>query len=214
MNAASLTVPGPTARGVMNRRFFESIWHIRGSVPLPPDQSREEAFTRLAPLFRETGTSHECADDTLRFTKKDPAAQDKMAVFDHGELQIRDDGAGRALHYHMVSRMLLFCFLAPLLFVAFGQATILIGKYEAAKEQAAPKKPEKPPVVRTLNPIDKMLGAPAPEAPKKDKKPEGKKASATSAYVFAGIFAFLYLVGRILEQRAIRRTLGRRLAGE
>ncbi|NHN19860.1 hypothetical protein G6046_02730, partial [Bacillus amyloliquefaciens] len=50
MNAASLTVPGPTARGVMNRRFFESIWHIRGSVPLPPDQSREEAFTRLAPL--------------------------------------------------------------------------------------------------------------------------------------------------------------------
>jgi len=43
-----------------------------------------DAFDRLDPLFRQTGTSHERTDDTLVFRKKDQAAQDKMSIFDGG----------------------------------------------------------------------------------------------------------------------------------
>lgn len=58
------------------------------------------------------------------------------------------------------------------------------------------------------NPIDKALGAPAPEKPKKDgagkSEEDDKKPSPTSAYVFAAIFAALYVVGRILEDRLVK----------
>jgi len=68
-----------------------------------------------------------------------------------------------------------------------------------------------------MNPIDKALGAPAPEKPKKDgaDKAEGKnkKPSPTPAYVFAAIFAFLYLAGRILEDRLIKAQFKKRLLG-
>jgi hypothetical protein len=105
----------------------------------------------------------------------------------------------------MSSRALLFCFCLPLLFLFFAQATIAIGAYQKASTEAAEKakKPEKKePAVRKLHPIDTFLGAPAPENPKKDgaKKPEDKKHSPTSAYVFASLFAALYVIGRILEQ--------------
>ena len=74
-----------------------------------------------------------------------------------------------------------------------------------------------------LRHIDKLLGAPAPEKPKdekkdgKDKKAGGDKEkdkfSPTPAYVFAGIFAALWLLGRLLEPWLIRRLFTRQLAG-
>ena len=75
-------------------RWLNWIWHIRGSVELAPGQSSDEAFERLAPLFRQTGTSHERTGDTLTFRKKDQAAQDKMSIFDGGVLWVERQAAG------------------------------------------------------------------------------------------------------------------------
>lgn len=206
---ASPATPAPTFR-----RRIEKIWHIEGAVPLAPGQSAAEAFDRLAPLFRQTGTTVRQQGDTLTFHKVDPAAQDPLSVFDSGVLEARTVAAEPVLRYRMVSRALLFCFLVPLLFLAFAQATVLVGKWHAPSTEEAAKKKEKKQIQLPLNPIDKALGAPAPDAPKKDKKPDDKKPKPTAAYIFAGIFAFLYLVGRVLEDRLARRAFSRALAGE
>lgn len=199
----------------MYRRFIDGIWHVEGSLPLAPGQSVDDAFERLAPLFRETATTSDRAGDTLTFRKESQAAQDKMAVFDGGALRIEQDAPGLILRYRLASRALLFCFLAPLLFLAFAQATIVLAKFEQARTEAKGKKPEvkKPPVV--LNPIDKALGAPEPDPPKKKKKADedDKKPSPTPAYVFAGMFAALYVIGRFLEDRRIKALFRRRLLG-
>lgn len=201
----------------MNLRFIDWIWHIRGSLALAPGQSGNQAFDRLDPLFRQTGTSHERTSDTLTFRKKDQAAQDKMSVFDGGVLRIERGADGSVLRYHLISRALLFCFLAPLLFLGIAQFTIVVVEHQKASTDAAKseKKDAKKDTPLPLNPIDKALGAPAPEKPKKDGagKAEGKdkKPSPTPAYVFAGIFAFLYLVGRILEDRLIKAQFKKRL---
>ncbi len=210
----------------MNTRFIDWIWHVRGSLTLAPDQSCEDAFDRLDPLFRQTGTSHERTNGTLTFRKKDQAAQDKMSIFDGGVLQIERGMAGFVLSYDLTSRALLFCFLAPLLFLGIAQLTIAVnaiekpsvaamgksGKASGAKQKAAPEKAAVP-----MNPIDKALGAPAPEKPGKNgaDKPEGrdKKPSPTPAYVFAAIFATLYVVGRILEDRLVKSLFRKRLLG-
>ena len=195
----------------MALRFIDWIWHIRGSLELAPQQSGD-AFGRLAPLFNEAGTSHDRTQDTLTFHKKDPAAQDKLAVFDAGVLRIEQGAAGPVLRYHLTSRILLFCFLAPLLFVGFAQLTIAIGNIEKASTEASAKSKvsaAKKDVALPQNPIDKALGAPAPEKPKKDgaggsAEKEKKKPSPTAAYVFAGMFAALYVIGRILEARLVK----------
>ncbi len=95
--------------------------------------------------------------------------------------------------------------LAPLLFLGFAQAAVTIGELEKASAPAAEeKKPEKN-MELPQHPIDKFLGAPTPEKPKKDKDAEDKdKPSPTAAYVFAGLFAILYVVGRILEDRLVK----------
>ncbi len=215
---------------------------MTGRLALAPGQSNDDAFARLDPLFFEPGTSHERTSDTLVFTKKDQAAQDRMSVFDSGVLQIEPGDAGPVLRYRLTSRALLFCFLLPVLFVGIALLTPLVAKppkpsaEEAAADKAgksekagkapvgtagkaagavkkpAPKKAEVP-----MNPIDKFLGAPAPEKPgKKDEdNPEGrkKKPSSTPAYVFAGIFAVLFVVGRILEDWLIKTLFKKKLAG-
>ena len=134
-----------------------------------------------------------------------------------GVLRIASDATGPVLRYHLISRALLFCFLAPLLFIALGQLTIELGKFEKPPAEAkAAGKDAKKDVVVPLNPIDKFLGAPAPEKPKKDDKDGGgrhKKATPTAAYVFAGIFAVLYIGGRILEDRLVRRVVPAVAAG-
>ena len=196
----------------VNQRFIDWIWNIRGSLALAPGQSGEDAFHRLDPLFHTTGTSHERSDDTLTFRKKNQAAQDKMAVFDGGVLQIRKDAAGAILHYRLKSRALLLCFLAPLLFLGFGQVTVLVGHFEKTSAQSSEKKPEKKKdVALPQNPIDAFLGAPAPEKPKKDKAKDEDKPSPTAAYVFAALFAALYVVGRILEEKRVRSLFRGRL---
>jgi hypothetical protein len=201
-------------RNRLRPRFMDWIWHIEGSLPLAPGQSGDDAFERLDPLFRESGTSHERTGNTLTFTKKDQAAQDKMSIFDGGVLRIEKGVAGAVLHYRMTSRILLFCFLAPLLFLGFAGMTVVVGKLqkpptEAEKkaEKAKKEKIEKERAARPQNPIDKSLGAPAPEKPKKgDKKDEQDKdkPSPTAAYVFAALFAALYVFGRVIEERLVK----------
>jgi hypothetical protein len=206
----------PSHRGYrVNLRFIDWIWHVRGSLALAPGQTGDEAFDRLDPLFRQSGTSHQRTGDTLTFQKKDQAAQDRMSVFDGGVLRI--DKGGAVLRYHLTSRALLFCFLASFLFLGIAQFTIVINKFEKP-----PPAPAKKDAVRPMNPIDKMLGAPAPEDPKKAKSKKddeegggkrSKKPSPKPAYVFEGIFAALYVGGRILEDRLVKRLFRKALDG-
>ena len=209
----------------MNLRFIDWIWHIRGSVPLGPGQSSDEAFDRLDPLFRERDTHHDRAHDTLTFHKSNQAPQDKMSIFDGGVLWIEHPATGSALRYDLSSRMLLFCFLAPLLFLAFAQLNVAIGILDkpSAEEAAAEKKKkaeedERKVAERAQNPIDKFFGAPAPEKAEEDdedkkEEEEDKGPSTTPAYVFAGIFAALYVGGRLLEQWLIKSVFRKRLSG-
>lgn len=223
MTAAAL--PASRAARPMNLRFIQWIWHIRGSFDLPPEQTREDTFARLEPLLRQPGTSQERHADALHFTKTDPASQDKLAVFENGVLQVEQGSAGPVLRYHLVSRALLLCFLAPLLFLAFAQLTVAVGQWQkpaaeaaakakADKQKDAAKKDDAHKAARPMNPIDKALGAPAPE--KDGKKPDrkGDKYSPTSAYVFACLFALLYVIGRVLEARLVKARLRKALAGE
>lgn len=230
----SLTLPSAPESKRVNLRFLEPIWHIKGQVPLAPGQSRDEAFAKLSPLFFERGTSHERSGDTLKFSKKDPAAQDKMAVFNSGVLEITEGGAGGAasggmLHYRLASNALLYCFLAPALFLSFAGLTIAAGRIDPPKEPTAAEKAKEEKKNAEPLPqhwIDKMLGAPIPEKPgsdkaetkakagakdSKDKKKEDKEHSPKPAYIFAGIFAALYLAGRVLEDRLVKRLFLRKL---
>jgi hypothetical protein len=199
----------------VNARFIDWIWHVRGRLALAPGTSSDEAFARLDPLFRETGTSQARSNGTLTFRKKDPAAQDKLSVFEAGTLRIEKDVAGPVLYYHLTSRALLFCFLAPLLFLSFAGLTVALSKLEKPPVEAAQKKSGKKDAVVPQNPIDKFLGAPAPEKPDEKKKKEGggrkHSLSPTSAYVFAGIFAVLYIGGRILEEWLVKRLFRQKL---
>jgi hypothetical protein len=210
--------PSSPGRNGMKPNVIDWIWHVRGSLEIAPGQSDEEVFDRLDPLFRETGTRHERSGDTLTFQKKDQAAQDKMSIFDSGVLRIERAAAGATLRYHLTSRALLFCFLAPLLFLAIAQLTVVVNRFHAPSSDAseeAPKADDKAKPV-AMNPIDKFLGAPAPEKPKKGgDKPEGrnKKPSTTAAYVFAAMFAVLYVIGRLLEDWLIKATFRKRLRG-
>lgn len=201
----------------MNPRFLDWIWHIKGSLALPPEQSSDEAFARLAPLFRQTGTTHHLTKDTLTFRKMGQAPQDKMSIFDDGVLRIERGAAGLVLRYHLTSRALLYCFLAPLLFLGFAQLAVAVGNIETSETEAESKSEEEEDAERALHPIDQALGAPAPEKPeeKGDKKSEEEddKPSPTPAYVFAALFALLYGVGRVLEAWLIKSVFRKRLWG-
>jgi hypothetical protein len=205
----------------VNLRYIDWIWHVRGSLALAPGQSIDDAFERLDPLFQQPGTTHQRTDDTLTFQKKDPVAQDKLSIFDTGVLAIEPGESGLELKYRLHSPTLLFCFLLPLLFMGIAQLTVEVGKRQkppVEKAEKADKVTETP-----MNPIDKALGAPAPE--KKDKTDKASKAKAekekaekakkkfspTPAYVFAAIFAALYAIGRILEDRLVRARFRKHL---
>lgn len=190
-------------------RLIDWIWRVRGSLALAPGQSSEEAFDRLDPLFRQTGTSYERKSDTLTFTKKNQSAQDKMSVFDAGALQIDRSVGGSLLRYHLTSRILLFCFLASPLFLGIAQLTVFIGTFE----KPAPHEDKKP-VDRPMNSIDRALGAPEPDNSKKDHADDDQKLSPKAAYIFSGIFAVLYVVGRILEDRLIKARFKKSLLGD
>jgi hypothetical protein len=204
--------------------FIDWIWHVRGSLTLAPMQSGKDAFDRLDPLFHQSGTTRERTQDRLTFRKRNQAAQDKMSIFDSGVLQIEESKAGSVLRYHLVSRALLFCFMAPLLFLGIAQLTMTLGKLQKASTEAAGTSrkatdaSKKHTAAPPMNPIDKMLGAPTPEKPGKDGDDmpgkRGKKPSPTPAYVFAGIFAVLYGIGRILEDRLAKTLFRKHLLGQ
>jgi len=203
----------------MSNRMIDWIWHIRGTLALAPGQSGAEALTRLDPLFLETGTTRERDDNTLVFRKHDPRAQDKLAAFDSGVLQVEQGAGGPVLNYRLRSKALLLCFLAPLLFLALGQIEVALGKLDkpvaaAGKHGVAKKDDEKEDKIVPLNPIDKLLGAPEPEkksAAERAEEKAKKKHSPTPAYVFAGIFVALYLGGRVLEDRLAQSLFRKRL---
>ena len=183
----------------MNLRFIDWIWHVRDNLALPPGQSSEDAFDRLDPLFRQTGTSYQRTNDTLTFSKKNQAAQDKMSVFDGGALQIDKSVGGPILRYDLTSRALLFCFLASPLFLGIAQLTVVISNFEKPTPHEEKKQADMP-----MNPIDKALGAPEPDNSKKEDADKDKKLSPKAAYLFSGIFAILYVVGRVLEDRLMK----------
>jgi hypothetical protein len=199
--------------------FVDWIWRIRGTLPIDPPQSAADAFDKLDNLFQEPNTTYRVQGDTLTFSKGPQLPQDKMSVFDSGTLRVADG----TLRYDMMSRALLACFLAPLLFFAVGHAGVAMdqwrnppevvkAKAEAAKKRSKIKAEDVP-----MNPIDQFLGAPKPDKKKKGGEEIGKrnrKPSMTTAYVFMGIFFALWVVGRILEHRLIHARFRKSLAGE
>jgi hypothetical protein len=191
----------------VNLRLIDWIWRVRDSLELAPGQSTADAFDRLDPLFRQTGTSYQRTDDTLTFSKKNQPAQDKMSVFDRGVLQIDTRSGGSVLRYDLTSKALLFCFLAAPLFLGIAQLTVVINKFEKPAPHEEKKHTHIP-----MNPIDKALGAPEPDDAKKD-DPDDKKLSPKAAYIFSGIFAILYVVGRILEDKLLKARFRRILLG-
>jgi hypothetical protein len=213
--AARLGQAGPLVRG-LKLPLIDNIWRVRGAVPVDPALTAEEAFARIDPLLRTPGTTLITEGGALTYSKHNPAAQDKLATFTRGRMWIERAGAGAVLRFDLFSHALLMCFLAPLLFLGFAQMAIAINAWEGSGTEASEKDEKKPPVVKELHPLDKFLGAPAPEDPskkKKDEKKEEGRHSPDEGYVLAGIFAAIYLVGRWLEPFLLRRRLRAALAG-
>lgn len=207
----------------MKLPLLDWIWRAKGSVSIDEPMSSAEVYDRLSPLFDTEGTSYAIEGDTLTFKKDNPTAQDKLATFTSGALQVGPSDGQRKLFYNVSSPALLFCFLAPLLFMAFGQLTVSIGEYENSKpEEAAEAEADtaKDDTPRELHPIDAFLGAPAPtvltdeEKEAKEKEDADKKHSPTTAYVLAAIFATLFAVGRMLEPWLLRRIFRKALNRE
>lgn len=205
------------------RRFrlplIDHIWRVRGELPLDEPLDASDAFARLEPLFQTHGTVFAVDEGTLTYTKRNPAAQDPLATFTRGQLQLASQGHSSVLRYDLLSTALLLCFLAPLLFLGFAQIAVGLNAWEAASIEAskkAEKDEEKSKPVKQLNPVDVFLGAPAPEDPAKKKEKEKDKDkgrhSPTPAYVLAGLFFAIYLVGRFLEPWLIRRRLHKALS--
>jgi hypothetical protein len=208
--------------------YIDSIWRAEGEVSLADPLTAAEAFVRLDPLFQTPGTRYAIDGDTLSYTKHNPAAQDKLATFTRGTFRIESSSAGTSrLLFNVRSTALLLCFLAPLLFLSFAQLMVTVNAWEKSATEAAEaekakdkdkdkKKDEAKPAPK-LHPLDQWLGAPAPESPEekkkkmKEKKDEGKF-NPTPAYVLAGIFFALFLVGRVLEPWLLKRTLRAALA--
>lgn len=200
----------------MKLPLVDHIWRVRGEVPIDPALTAEEAFARLDPLLRTPGTSLTVAGSTLTYAKHNPAAQDKLATFTRGNLQVERSGADAVLRFDLFSHALLLCFLAPLLFLGFAQMAVAINDWEKAEAKVSEnaKDDDKPKPVRALNPVDQFLGAPAPEDPntKKDAEEDEGRHSPDKGYFMAGLFALIYLVGRWLEPLLVRRRLRAALA--
>jgi outer membrane biosynthesis protein TonB len=124
-----------------------------------------------------------------------------MSVFDSGVLRVEKTPAGSVLRYDLVSRALLYCFLAPLLFLAFAQATIALNAFHKpaaqAAKSAAPKHAAKEKPVQ-LSPLDAALGAPAPAKPDgeegdedgpKNKKPHPRRPMSLPGFSWRFILA-------------------------
>ncbi|MET1756348.1 hypothetical protein ABVV53_12905 [Novosphingobium sp. RD2P27] len=200
----------------VNLRSIDWIWRVRGTLPIQPHRSAAEAFDKLDSLFQEKNTTYRITGDTLTFTKKDQLPQDKMSVFDSGTLHITDG----VLRYDLMSRALLACFLAPLLFFAVGHIGIALETWRnppdlaKAKAEAAKKRSKVSPEDVPMSSIDKILGAPEPEKKKDKEDKSDRKPSMTTAYVFMSIFFALWVVGRILEHKLFHSRLRKKLGSD
>lgn len=122
-------------------------------------------------MFEMDGTTYERTDEAITFQKKDQAAQDKMSIFDSGTLTVRTADRSPELKFDLKSRALLTCFLAPLVFLAFAQFSILLselhtasdGADRATERTAETTEDEEDKKIRRLHPIDQILGAPEPK---------------------------------------------------
>jgi len=211
----------------MNLPVIERIWRVRGSIPLDANDTPAQVFDKLDPLFRTPGTQYSIEDDVLTYGNRNPGAQDKLATFTKGRLAVVERAGRHHLIYDLISPALLAVFLAPLLFLAFAQVTIALSQIEgSAKEARASEEAESETEDDEeddkiqLNPLDIALGSPAAEeVAEGDSEEDSEKDedesphSPTTAYVLAGIFAALYVVGRILEPWLIRSAFRKRLAG-
>ncbi|MEO1729817.1 MAG: hypothetical protein AAFR64_03665 [Pseudomonadota bacterium] len=212
--------------------MIDRIWRVNSSLALEESLSAQEAFDRLDPLLDQQGTDYTVDGDTLEYVKTNPAAQDKLATFTSGNLKVVQADGSTRLDYEVASTSLFLCFLAPLAFIAFGQFAYLINELEKPallaeleeekKKEEEEGKSEDEEVIE-LHWIDKLLGAPEPKQPgeedEEEKSRDGEEGregedeeedvgnhSPTTAYVFAGIFFAIYLVGRILEPYLLKRT--------
>ncbi|MGY6551268.1 MAG: hypothetical protein ACXIT4_05155 [Erythrobacter sp.] len=208
---------------MINIPFVDRIWRVEDSLVLDEPLSAEETFKRLEPLLQSPGAQYSVEGNTLSYVKKNPTAQDKLATFTNGSIRYEMQPGGPSLAYDVKSTALFLCFLAPLLFLGFAQLMVVVNQWENSKVEAIVEEAEKPEEEAKkkieLHPIDVMLGAPAPDDPDAKKEEavdeEGEpkeKFSPTRAYVLAGLFVLIYLVGRFLEPWLLKRTFRRALA--
>lgn len=54
----------------MNWHLIDWIWHVRGCLSIPAQQTSSEVFCKIDPLFQEFGTTHELKNESLVFSKK------------------------------------------------------------------------------------------------------------------------------------------------
>ncbi|MEL6434930.1 MAG: hypothetical protein AAFQ28_14135 [Pseudomonadota bacterium] len=206
--------------------YIDRIWRAASSIELDTQVCVREAYERLAPLFDTQGTEVVIDGNAMTYAKTNPVAQDKLATFTSGTLVITEDEAKTRLSYDVGSTALFLCFLAPLAFLALGQFAVFLNEIERPAylsekaEREAEKDAEKDEAIE-LHWVDQMLGAPAPKQPGEedetsrredarggeDREDEGEGYhSPKTAYAFAGIFAAIYLVGRVLEPYLLKKT--------
>lgn len=192
---------------------IDRIWRSRGAVPVEPPLSPQEIFDRLSGLFEKGEFEIDRVNRRLDYRKPNPAAQDRLATFSNGSLEVAEDGQRQVVRYDVGSPALLLTFLAPLLFLALAQGFVLLGQWEESKEASQPEDEdeddEKP---GELHWIDQMLGAPEPEDPDEkdvEDEEEDDDYSPRDAYGLAALFALIYLVGRFLEPYLFRKTVRR-----
>lgn len=199
----------------MKLPFFDRVWVARGALQLDEQLDAREAFDRLAPLFDPEEAALDSSGTKLSYRKTNPEAQHKLATFSSGTLEFQTRGDAAEIAYRVRSPALLLTFLAPLLFLAFGQTIVGIGLLNQAMTAEAEEE-EEDEEPGELHWLDQMLGAPAPEKSDEndDEKEDDDEHSPLEAYGLAGVFALIYLAGRILEPRLFRSALSKALSGE
>ncbi len=201
--------------------FIDWIWRARGSVELNPPMSPAQVFEKLDPILDEADVTPNADEGSLTYKKHNPGAQDRLATFSSGKLLVQEEEGQMRLRYDLKSPALRLVFLAPLLFLAIAVGTEILSDHERLKqeqEEAAKgeEEEEEDEEEEPRNPIDVFLGAPEPltleeKKQREEEKKDEDKHSAKPAYVFAGIFATLWLLGRFLEPWLVRRTFRRTL---
>ena len=222
---------GGRRKGKMQLRvpFVERIWRVNSSLTLDEPLEAHEVFEKLDPLFQEQGTQYSVEGDTLTYVKENPNAQDRLATFTSGTLRAEQTASGTRLSFSVASTALFLCFLAPLFFLAVGQFAYMInelekpGLIEKQAELEAEKEEWEAKKEIEYHWIDQLLGASKQQRSDEDEETKERREGAAregeeeedevegnhspeTAYVFAGIFFVIFLVGRVLEPYLLKRT--------